>query len=172
MNTVLYFAYGSNILMSRLVKRVGECKYMRSYRLYGYKLAFNAVGFGRVSYANIIPATKYDYVEGILYYLTPEQFKQLDRYEALYERQYFVITGTDYIGCTYIAEAYHLEEGVPSDRDYVETIMQGCKDFGLHKAYADAQKQLSNTNVTYKGKLKSVKKNGRTTFSVSRGFHW
>lgn len=172
MNKVYYFAYGSNLLMKRLVYRVGEVKIRGSYKLYGYKLAFNAVGYNYISFANIVPATKNDYVEGVLYELTPDQFDMLDRYEALYERNYFIINGINGIGCTYIAKPNNTKDFVPSDKDYVETIMEGAKDFGLHKAYADAAAQLSNTTTKVKAKIKSVKKNGRTTFSVARGFRW
>lgn len=172
MNKVLYFAYGSNLLQERLINRVGDVKIHSTYKLPGYRLVFNAVGHGGISFANIVKGDANDYVEGVLYDISPRQFEMLDKYEALYTRNFFLIPGSNCIGCTYIAEPYWIEYGRPSSLDYVNTIMEGAKQFGLNKAYADAAKQLSNTNVKVKGKLKSVKVGNRTSYSFVRNKIW
>lgn len=172
MNKVLYFAYGSNILQDRLNYRVGKNTFHSTYKLYGYKLVFNAVGWGRTAYANIIKGSKYDYVEGVLYELTSEQFKDLDRYEGLYERNYFIIPEIKEIGCTYICKVENIEDNYPSDEEYVKVIMEGCKHFGLFHTYAIAQERLKQSVKVGKGSVKSTKRGNRTTFKVGMGWPW
>lgn len=169
MKEVLYFAYGSNIDMSRLVDRVGKVEVFRTHRLYGYKLAFNACN-GWVSFANIVPATRHDFVEGVLYRMTQRQFDRLDRCEALYERQYFIVDA-DHIGCAYVATPYYTEEGVWPERSYLKIIMEGCKDFGLHHAYTVTEAMLPTSNApikNVKGLKGNKKRTGVTTFMVGR----
>lgn len=142
---VLYFAYGSNIDINRLIYRVGDVKVHSRYTLEKYRLVFNA-GFKSLrkskfkslfksnTFANIEPSEK-GKVEGILYELTPEQFDILDSYEGLYERQYFQVSEKE-IGCVYIAK--HTTKGLPNI-DYLDIIINGCKTFGLNKTVIKLQ---------------------------------
>lgn len=99
MLTVRYFAYGSNINIERLRRRVvlrdETLEAGVPYTLQDYRLVFNAMGF-----ANIEPSHG-DSVQGILYAMSPKQFEILDKYELLYEKQYFQINAQE-IGCVYI----------------------------------------------------------------------
>ncbi len=140
MLNVKYFAYGSNIKYDRLKDRVeffGELPLQRGipYTLNGYALNFGAGAmFGGWSYANIVPMINYQ-VEGILYDLTPEQFERLDRYEALYEKQYFQID-KDTIGCTYIAKRYNVTKRLTKPTlEYLNIILDGCRETNLTKTY-------------------------------------
>jgi len=157
MLTVKYFAYGSNIDIERLKSRV---EFMNEpvvegepYSLEDYTLVFNAgMRFSTFSFANIVPR-KGSKVEGILYDLTPNQFKRLDDYEMLYEKQYFQIDENT-IGCVYIAkEMCTLEKEYKPDLSYLNIIIDGCQTTGLKTTY--------NKLVRYKlanYKLKKVSK--------------
>lgn len=87
---IINFAYGSNMLLSRIEERVGTVKRLGVYKLTDWKLVFNA-GFG--AYANI-ERSKGSFVEGIMYSLTPYQVLVLDRYEnypLCYRKNHFIL---------------------------------------------------------------------------------
>lgn len=141
MLNVKYFAYGSNILMDRLRSRVeylGEPPLTGTpYILQNYSLVFNAGSmYGAYCFANVVPRQG-ESVEGILYDFTPEQFSRLDRFELLYEKQYFQIDQNT-IGCVYVCKPENVSRRVgfckPS-LDYLNIIIDGCLETGLTRTY-------------------------------------
>lgn len=141
MLNVKYFAYGSNINIHRLKSRV-DSHYEKitpgvPYVLQGYALIFNAGSkFGGWSFANIVPNIEAS-VEGILYDMTPDQFKELDRYEVLYHREYFRLDNNT-IGCAYIANNDNTTI-IPKKLtlDYLNIIIDGCLETGLSRTYKE-----------------------------------
>lgn len=130
MQRVLYFAYGSNLLMERLVARVGRVQTVSPHTLNGYDLVFNRYG-----YADIVPNPDAS-VDGILYALTPEQLKELDRYELLYARNHFLanINGTTEICCVYIGTGVRSPYSIIRDKpelSYLNYILEGASKHGL-----------------------------------------
>ena len=77
---ILYFAYGSNLLQSRLEKRVGKVKKVCVSEIQDFKLSFN-YGNNEQSFLNIKPC-KNAKVLGVVYELTLFQLFILDFYEG------------------------------------------------------------------------------------------
>ena len=159
MLNVKYFAYGSNIDITRLRFRVETIEEPLGegtpYTLQNYKLIFNAGAmYGAHCYANIIPQQG-ESVEGILYDMTPEQFDSLDKYEVLYNKHFFFIDNTT-LGCAYIAKKQHTERRPKKPTlDYLNIIIDGCQATGLNRTYH----QL----LEYKLKNYKLKKNRHKT---------
>ena len=147
MQRLLYFAYGSNLLIDRLEARVGKVEVFGKYNLVDYELYITPRG-----YADIRP-NKGNIVEGILYILTPTQHKRLDMFEAFYEKQHFIIDSE--IACVYIENMslyhYHLDR-LPTP-DYLNCIIQGAINFGL----VNLAKQMDSYKIKTL-KLKKYKK--------------
>lgn len=149
MNEVLYFAYGSNMLYERIKLRCGKVKHCGTYKLYGYKLIFNAEShFGNISYANIIETTnKKDFVEGVLYKLSHKDYRTLDMYEGLYERHYFIINKNT-IGCTYIYKDITTEPYYPAEDFYLKVCLHGAEENNLLKTAKLIQNEIDNPKRT------------------------
>ena len=127
---ILYFAYGSNLSLKRLEYRVGDVDVYGNHRLYGYKLTFDACSNLGTAYANIVKSdNKSDFVEGVLYELRPYQFTQLDKYEGLYERNFFTLPNGR-ICCTYVSSVSKNDYSYPSV-DYLDIIIEGYKTWQL-----------------------------------------
>ena len=134
MKKVLYFAYGSNMLMARLKERLyGKVTNCGTYTLKGWKLVFNAKSqWDDITFANIVESPN-DSVEGVLYELSYSQFTTLDRFEQLYERQMFDIDKNT-LGCTYICvdDCYINDKFLP-ERYYLSYLINGCIENSLLK---------------------------------------
>lgn len=143
MLAVKYFAYGSNLDIERLIKRVGYVTSYKPFILKDYKLAFNT-GYGKrrtgVCFANII-ASPGSSVEGMLYNMSERQFAELDRFEGLYTRKYFYIDQNT-LGCVYVGDPM-FETTNKADKSYVYTIMYGAKQHNLQKTFAEAKSYLT-----------------------------
>lgn len=125
----LYFAYGSNILTSRIEERIGIVKKHSTHLLFGYKLVFNTGYDKRGLFANIIKGTSADFVEGVLYEIESYQLSLLDRYEGYYYKKFFTIF--DEVVAVYINEDERsITEGKPS-LNYLNLILKGCKEHSL-----------------------------------------
>lgn len=133
---MLYFAYGSNLSKERIEDRLnwlGKVKRVRSYRLYGYELCFNASSrMGFHSFLNIRPSkSRREYVDGLLYEINTQQFRTLDNFEALYERQYFIISQNE-VGCTYVCvDEANLSENAKLEEYYYKLVLRAAKLNGL-----------------------------------------
>lgn len=82
--TFHYFAYGSNMDVAQMRRRVGFTGTPRAACLSGYQLTFNKFSFKRqCGAANLIfTGDKADTVEGVVYQLSSEQLARLDRFEG------------------------------------------------------------------------------------------
>ena len=81
MSNQLYFAYGSNMNLNQMVLRCPEAERIESVQAEGYRLAFRASGV-----ATILPE-KGSRVEGVLWRISADDERSLDRYEG-YPRLY------------------------------------------------------------------------------------
>lgn len=157
---VLYFAYGSNLSIAQITERLGylgDIIPVKSFKLRGFKLVFNAGRYwGNNTYANIVEGIKTDYVEGMLYKITPTQFNRLDHYEGLYER-YFFDVDADTIGCAYIATQddnlvdvtryRNTNPGYPT-ANYLQICMRGCRNHNLYELEQQFRNVLLDLPVT------------------------
>lgn len=157
MKKLLYFAYGSNMLLSRLesrVDRLGEVKVYGTHALVGYRLTFNC-GFRKHSYANIVKCGKEHCVEGVLYELNQEQIATLNKYENYpynYEQQFFTLPDGN-IAFAYVSVSDFFTSNALPEIDYLNTLIQGALEHELYATY--------NTLVNFKNKNYSLKKGNK-----------
>ena len=81
MEKPLYFAYGSNINLEQMAHRCPDAQIVGPVTLENYELRFRGSGFATVT------PKKGSVVHGLLWKLTPESERALDRYEG-YPRHY------------------------------------------------------------------------------------
>jgi gamma-glutamylcyclotransferase (GGCT)/AIG2-like uncharacterized protein YtfP len=132
MKRIFYFAYGSNLLSFRLHARIDDWISKQNFVLNNYKLVFNV---SYVGFANIVPSEG-DCVEGVLYEINAEQLKELSFHEGLYTSNFFDVNIPDGIGVVYIGQ----ERAIPPflvrpQLDYINIIIDGCKENGLKNTY-------------------------------------
>jgi hypothetical protein len=85
MNEKYYFAYGSNLNIFQMMKRVGEWKTSKRAYLEGHKLVFNVESPRWGGYAANIKETgsNMDKVHGVVYLLKEEKISVMTSYERI-----------------------------------------------------------------------------------------
>lgn len=146
---ILYFAYGSNMNPRRMSERGINIVKPISCSLAGYKLIFNKKAKdGAFAYANIQISCEDDFVEGILYQLSNEDIKKLDRFEGFpnhYDKKSLSVVcsdGKNVQALTYIANGNMIKNGLKPKKEYLNHLLAG-KDYLSEKYY----KSLSNTST-------------------------
>ena len=124
-----YFAYGSNLNISRKEQRTGRVRESQIARLEGYRLAFNKRGSNGEVYANLMEAPTEE-VLGVVYRCSEQAIQELDVFEG--------VAGGHYRRCTlevelvgsdqrieaqvYLAEPpFICDEATPSDEYLTQT---------------------------------------------------
>jgi len=134
-----YFAYGSNLWIEQMIRRVGRgCldRPPKVVRLPDYRLAFNMQGSCGAVFANI--ATPGAGVLGAIYYCDPAALAQLDKFEVGYDR--ILVQVLDRHGALLKAFAYVAQpecisnQGLPA-AEYVRRIVLGARQHGLSEDY-------------------------------------
>ena len=127
---VKYFAYGSNMSVSRMIER-GVTPLSRSHGiLNNYVLKFNKKSSkGDWSFANIEKSEGYT-VEGVIFEISESHLKKLDKFEGApvhYRREKInVISCGNKIECiTYIAQDDYIIEGLNPTNDYMRFLIEG-----------------------------------------------
>jgi gamma-glutamylcyclotransferase (GGCT)/AIG2-like uncharacterized protein YtfP len=161
MNRILYFAYGSNMLLDRLEERVRKVIKIGNYILQDWQLTFDA-GYFLNTYANIKPAIGAK-VEGVLYQLNEHQIGFLDQYEGYprnYQKVYKIINLSGIIEpviiFAYVSDNIILNNPRKPDLSYINIILAGCLENKLKETY---EKVLEYKLNNYKLKSpKTIKK--------------
>lgn len=131
---VPYFAYGSNLELTRMKGRCPKANPLEAVVAKDYRLTFkgNARGLG---VADIEP-DQGETVVGALYEVTPECLKALDRYEGwprLYDR--YLIEVEDIQGRKTVAFVYRMGPEyteTPPGETYFDIIVEGYHDWELN----------------------------------------
>jgi len=129
---IKYFAYGSNMDMSRLSNRGVNPETRDKGTLKNWKLKFNKkASAGDWSFANI-EQSEGDIVEGLVFTIKESDLKLLDKFEGAprhYRREILEIeTDREAIKCiTYIAQPEHIVEGLLPTEEYIEFLISGSK---------------------------------------------
>jgi len=127
---IKYFAYGSNMDMSRLSNRGVNPETRDKGTLKNWKLKFNKkASAGDWSFANI-EQSEGDIVEGLVFTIKESDLKLLDKFEGAprhYRREILEIeTDREAIKCiTYIAQPEHIVEGLLPTEEYIEFLIKG-----------------------------------------------
>ena len=138
MADVWYFAYASNMLRAQVKQRMGDVKEERLARLEDYELNFDKIARRSTGAANItiVPGKV---VWGVLYRLSEQQMKALDRFEGVpehYRRSEVNVIDTQ--GNKIAAQVYlarKVRKGLKPDRLYLQRIVQGAEEHNLPSDY-------------------------------------
>ena len=127
-----YFAYGSNLNKKQMMEHCPDSKPMFIATLPNYKLVF--VGWSRRWRGGVasIKPFRGERVRGAIYEVSEQCLRQLDRYEAGYNRSKVTVFNEDsepIEAITYI-KAGQFEETQPS-KEYLAVIQQGLRDWRL-----------------------------------------
>ncbi|MDO4276255.1 MAG: gamma-glutamylcyclotransferase family protein [Eubacteriales bacterium] len=160
---MLYFAYGSNMNLGQMEFRCPDAKVVQNVRLENYRLAFGGRN-PNSGVATILPE-KGSHVDGVMWLITGDCERRLDRYEGyphLYGKELHDVTGKD--GKSYAVMVYVMKEpykdfpAIPSGF-YLNGILEGCEQNNLSitpvmEAVYQTQKEVKARNA---GKKKEGK---------------
>ena len=139
---MLYFAFGSNMLPSRLRRRCPTAKVRARATAPGYRIAFDKRSEDTSGKANLVSCDHDGPAIGIVYELSPDDVDNLDAIEGPgYRRQdNFVVTcvdtGEELSTCTYVAI-----ERAPGLRPYdwyLALVLAGLACHDIDPSYAQA----------------------------------
>lgn len=131
----LYFAYGSNMSLEQMDYRCPDASVVENVRVDNYRLAFCSMN-PRSGVATILPEEG-SYVEGVLWRITPECEKSLDRYEGyphLYGKETICVKnaeGQEKNVMVYTMNAPYKEHPARPSDFYLKGILEGCRENGL-----------------------------------------
>jgi len=118
---VIYFAYGSNTNVARLLERIPNAK------LYG-TATLRQYTFRMYQNADIEPNRK-EKVYGVLWRIPAEQMKDLDEFENNYSRIKVVVDANRPLKAeTYVMKE---QEDHEASKNYVRMVREGYKENGL-----------------------------------------
>lgn len=138
-----YFAYGSNIKKDRLEGRLDKVKVFGVAILKGYHIAFNKQSVDRTGKANIIPMVQEE-IFGVLYGLSEDQFKKLDKNEDGYKR----VSMNVYLGIkkinaqTYIALEEKVNDNLFPTEKYLNFLIEGAREHNFPEEYQNFLKNF------------------------------
>ena len=129
-----YFAYGSNMWAAQMQDRCPQGTLIGPGILPGYRWIISARG-----YATVVLAKQAE-VQGVVYELTPQDERSLDRYEGVASGQYrkeevnVIQAGNNLICLVYIDPV--TQEGRPRG-EYITRINNGLRDADLPASYVE-----------------------------------
>ena len=151
-----YFAYGSNMHLEQMQYRCPNAVVVENVRLENYRLAFCGMRPGN-GVATILPEDG-SHVDGVLWKITPECERSLDRYEGyphLYGKETICVHNAEKVNkevMVYTMNAPYKEHVcVPSDF-YLRGILEGCRENQvptkhIYDAVECAEKMEKSENV-------------------------
>jgi len=135
MDTLYYFAYGSNMSASRLQSRIKIKADVGAAYLEGWQMVFNKRGRDGSGKANLIANP--DFVTwGVLYLLEGSELDRLDVIEGGYERMNVRVRqrdGTVYDAVTYVSQ--DLTDDPRPSHEYKEYVLSGAREHHLPPDY-------------------------------------
>lgn len=129
MGEQLYFAYGSNMNLDQMEFRCPAASVVGNVRLENYRLTFCGV-------ATILPEEG-SHVDGVLWKLTKECEKSLDRYEGyprLYGKEMIHVKdkdGNEIEVMAYTMNSPYKDRLSRPSKVYVDGILEGCRQNGI-----------------------------------------
>jgi len=140
-NSLLYFAYGSNLHPLRLEQRVGRVSVVATASAAGFRLRFHKQGRDESGKCNIeFSGSESDCVQGALFAFSPQQRNILDEYESLgrgYVRERVAIETRDgpATAWTYIAMPEFVDDTLKPFHWYREFVCLGAEFHGFPPSY-------------------------------------
>ncbi len=164
----LYFAYGSNINQEQMAHRCPDAQVVGPVALDGYELIFRRGGF-----ATIAPCES-GRVHGLLWSITPDCERSLDRYEGyprFYDKQMVSVRdgeGRSLSVMAYIMDERFKEPMLPTT-SYYNGILEGYRQYGLpltalkkawDHAVQEVHQETERTNASFINRGKPPKRRG------------
>lgn len=142
METILYFAYGSNMLLERLQERCKSARRVQNAWVEGYAIAFSKKSVDESGKATLVVADVASRMHGVIFALDAGELGELDRAEgAGYQRhENFIVQAagsepTPISVITYIARADAIDPArMPYDW-YLQLAVAGALENGLPDEY-------------------------------------
>jgi gamma-glutamylcyclotransferase (GGCT)/AIG2-like uncharacterized protein YtfP len=138
MNTVYYFAYGSNMNHEQMKKRCENAKFIERGYIENYDFVYDGYSsYRKGAVGNIIPCEG-SIVFGALWEISEDDLKNLDRYEGypyVYNRKLMIVKddkGLEYNAWVYLREPQEI--GMPS-KEYHDIVIMGAKECNLPEDY-------------------------------------
>jgi gamma-glutamylcyclotransferase len=140
-----YFAYASNMSRAQMKQRAGTWEEEKLGRLVGYELNFDKISRGGTGTANVVLAEG-KVVWGVLYRLSDQQLRALDRFEVVPEHYRRIeATVEDEQGNKIPAQVFiarKVRKGLKPDRLYLKRILEGAEEHNLPADYLEQLKQI------------------------------
>jgi gamma-glutamylcyclotransferase len=140
--TILYFAFGSNILGTRLCRRCPGARFRNLAAAYGYRVAFNKLSEDSSGKANLVSTDAQVSALGVVYEIPVAEVPALDTFEGPgYVRvDHFPVscldTGDELRTITYVARQN--VSGLKPFDWYLALIVAGMRQRGLDPDYVHA----------------------------------
>ncbi|MFN2115653.1 MAG: gamma-glutamylcyclotransferase family protein [Anaerolineae bacterium] len=141
---LLYFAYGSNMLVARLTERAASARAEGAARLRDHRLAWHKPGADGSGKCDIVPSPG-DEVWGVLYTLSSEDKVTLDEIEGVgagYELVQVAVERGDGRLAAAAYRATEVEDGAVPYAWYKALVVSGAREHGLPDDYV---RQLEGT---------------------------
>jgi peroxiredoxin len=154
-----YYAYGSNMLEDRLLRRTPSAVYFGVGILQGYLFSFNKQGQDNSGKGTIEQTTKpRDLVYGVVYTIDDSDFPTLDKAEEGYTRKAFDIqvNGNTIKAESYMANPQFIDHSLRPFDWYAALIMAGALEHGLPTAYRDTVLSVPTIRDQNKARRKSA----------------
>lgn len=139
--SILYFAYGSNMLTTRICERVRSARALGVAVLIGHQLRWHKASKDGSGKCDVVAAADGDSVYGVLYELARSEKAALDQAEGLgsgYSERQVEVTFKD---GTAIASLYYATAFDPMLKPYTwykELVIAGARQHGLPPQYIHA----------------------------------
>ena len=142
---VWYFAYASNMFRAQVAQRAGDPAEEKVARLDNYALNFDKIARGGTGTASIV-AAEGQAVYGVLYRVSEQQLKALDRFEGVPEHyRRSEISVSDLEGKKVAAQVYlarKVRKGLKPYRGYLQRIVSGAEEHALPADYIAELKSI------------------------------
>ena len=141
MSTIKYFAYGSNMSVCRLRKRVKSAEPKERAILRCHRLEFHKKSKDKSGKCDIVLSSAADAVWGRVYHIDYEHKKNLDCYEGLgsgYYEKYVTVEldcGSTIRAVTYYANPKKTKLGLKPYTWYKKHVLKGAKEAHLPPEY-------------------------------------
>ena len=139
-NVMLYFAYGSNMSLRRIRRRVPSAQRVTTATLTAHRLAFHKVGRDGSAKCDIAPGHhEVDQVHGVVYRMDPQHRVALDTAEGLgsgYEVKTVELFADDRASIrAFTYYATHTDVALRPYAWYLQHVLQGARENRLPEHY-------------------------------------
>ena len=177
---IAYFAFGSNMLLERLKRRVPSAHALGIATLGGYALRFNKLSKDGSGKANIVPsADPRAVVYGVLYHLDDDERPRLDKAEGLgngYQVRHLRVrrngAESEEDVFAYVAAPGAIHDDLPPFQWYKNMVIDGATQNGLPESYVrqieaiEAVPDPGRSSPRSRPRAAAGKRRGRTPLST------